>query len=82
MDSHASLGCSVSARSHGNLPALFVTFEFEFGYIWVLCKTLMSFLVGKNLCMRALLRNTGNEAGSHLGNWHTSYYRKGSDAWD
>lgn len=44
--------------------------EFEFGYTWVLWQILMSFFVGKNLCIKVLLKNICNEAGSHLGNWH------------
>lgn len=54
------------ARSHGNLPAVFVTSESDFGYTWVLWEILMSFFVGKNLCIKVLLKNICNEAGNHL----------------
>lgn len=38
-------GCSVLARSYGNLSALFVMAEFEFGSTWILYKILMHFLL-------------------------------------
>lgn len=65
--------------------------EFEFGYTWVLWQILMSFFVGKNLCIKVLLKNICNEAGSHLGNWHRESSRhtegratrgKGAGVWD
>lgn len=38
-------GCSVLSRSYGNLSALLVMAEFEFGSTWILCKILMHFLL-------------------------------------